>query len=38
MGNLLANLFVSAGSLPGDIVCCVFFFFDEPRCPKSLIK
>lgn len=29
----LAGLFANVGS-----VACVFWFIDEPECPKSLIK
>ena len=38
--SALANLLftVGAGLAQGAASACVFMFFDEPECPKSLLK
>lgn len=40
MKELLANVLVGVGSGASNGVsqACVFMYFDEPECPKSLIK
>lgn len=37
---MLANLLVALGSglAQGSSSACVFMYFDEPECPKSLLK
>lgn len=38
--SVLANLLLAVGSglAQGSSSACVFMFFDEPECPKSLLK
>lgn len=40
MKQLLANLFAGVGTMASDSAssACVFMYFDEPKCPKNLIK
>lgn len=40
MMSFLANLFVSLGNglAQGSASGCAALFFDEPKCPKSLLK
>ncbi len=38
--SVLANLLLAVGSglAQGSSSACIMWFFDEPECPKSLLK
>ena len=40
MKQLLANIFAGVGTMAADGTSqeCFMLYFDEPECPKSLIK
>lgn len=40
MGSLIAKIFKMIGSLGASAgsSACVLVFYDEPECPKSLVK
>ena len=40
MLNLFSNILAGLGSLAASVGtnACVMMFYDEPECPKSLIK